>query len=49
LAERHAVVGAGRLTALGWTEAVVSAVRLHESLRPVGELATLRAIDDTTI
>jgi hypothetical protein len=48
LAERHAQLGASRLEALGWPDAVVAAVREHESTTASGELAVLQRIDDAT-
>ena len=48
LAARHAQLGASRLEALGWPDAVVAAVREHESSTASGELAALRRIDDAT-
>jgi len=48
LADRHAALGADRLTALGWPAAIVAAVREHQSGAAEGELATMRRIDDST-
>lgn len=48
LADQHAALGACRLAALGWPDAVVGAAHDHESPTGAGELAALRRIDDAT-